>query len=110
MTSNNKLRVTKDYSKLSDELQEQIKLVYPEGFSQFLIQYTDKDGKRQSALRFETDDKIYLVRMTTEEAEDIISNDEDYDEYGSLRDDVRDEYEDKYSDVDYLTDNENYDG
>lgn len=109
MDSQNKLRITQEYSKLSDELQEQIKLVYPEGYSQHIFTYTNKDGIKTSALRFETDEKIYLIRMSLAEARTLVEDDDDYDDDGNLRDDVRDDYEDKYSEVDYLSDNENYD-
>ena len=110
MENQNKLRVTQEYEKLSDELKEQIKLVYPEGYSQHIFSFTNKDGRKTSALRFETDEKIYLIRMSITEAENLIAEDDDYDDDGNLRDDVRDDYEDKHSDADYLSDNENYDG
>ncbi|UCG28295.1 MAG: hypothetical protein JSV24_02750 [Bacteroidales bacterium] len=99
-----KIRVIKDFEKLSEELQEQIKLVYPHGFSKYLITFTDKEGNLVSALPFETDEKYYLVRMTRVEAKEIINLDEDYDEDGELKDETREEYEDKYSDLDYLSD------
>lgn len=105
-----KQRVTQEYEKLSDEMKEQLKLVYPDGFSEFLISFNNKDGKKISALRFETDDKIYLIRMTFDEALEIIESDPDYDDDGSLMDDVKEDYEDKHSDVEYLSDNDNYDG
>ncbi|MDP2721536.1 MAG: hypothetical protein Q8O72_02160 [Bacteroidales bacterium] len=101
----NKTRVIKDFEKLSPEIQEQIKLVYPYGFSQHLIRFTNKEGKFVSALPFETDEIYYLVRMTSEKAEEIINEDDDYDDNGHLKDDARDDYEDKYSDLDYLADN-----
>lgn len=104
-----KLRVTMAYEKLSQELKEQLKLVYDEGFSEHLINYTDKDGKNISALRFETDEKIYLIRMTRSQAIEIIDEDPDYDEEGSLIDSVKEDYEEKHSDVDYLSENDNYD-
>jgi len=103
--STDKLRVIKDYEKLDPDIQEQIKLVYPNGFSQFLISFTNKEGKLVSALPFETDDKYYLVRMTLKEAKQIIDEDEDYDDEGNLKDETREEYEDKYSDLDYIADN-----
>jgi len=103
--SKEKLRVIKDYEKLDPDIQEQIKLVYPNGFSQFLISFTNKEGKLVSALPFETDDKYYLVRMTLKEAKQIIDEDEDYDDEGNLKDETREEYEDKYSDLDYIADN-----
>ena len=110
MAEVNKLRVTQEYSKLSEELKEQIKLVYPEGYSQFLIKYTNKDGKQVSALRFETDEKIYLIRMSVLEAEQLVADDDDFDDEGFLKDEVKDDYEDKYAEVDYLEENDNYDG
>ena len=41
----NKLRVIQDFEKVSKDIQEQIKLVYPNGFSQHLIEYKDKEDK-----------------------------------------------------------------
>ena len=105
-----KLRVTQEYSKLSQEIQEQVKLVYPLGFVDHLITYTNKDGQVLSALRFETDEKIYLIRMTSKQALAIIDDDPDYDDDGSLNDDVKEDYEDRHSEVDYLSENDNYDG
>jgi hypothetical protein len=101
---NEKIRVIKDFEKLEEEIQEQIKLVYPNGFSQNLITFTNKEGKLISALPFETDEKYYLIRMTNIQAKQIITEDEDYDDDGILKDDSKEEYEDKYSDLDYLSD------
>ncbi|MCK9168564.1 MAG: hypothetical protein M0O94_08370, partial [Bacteroidales bacterium] len=75
--TNEKLRVIQDFEKLPKEIQEQIKLVYPEGFSQHLIRFTNKEGRLVSALPFETDDKYYMVRMTVTQAVDIILQDDD---------------------------------
>ena len=101
---NEKIRVIKDFDKLDKEIQEQIKLVYSNGFSQNLITFTNKEGKLVSALPFETDDKYYLIRMTNLQAQQIITDDEDYDDDGVLKVDSREEYEDKYADLDYLSD------
>ncbi|MHA7109781.1 hypothetical protein [Sunxiuqinia elliptica] len=100
-----KPRVIKDFEKLDNSIQEQIKLVHPEGFSQHLITFTNKDGMLVSALPFETDEKYYLVRMTTQQAEDIISDDDDYDDEGVLKDESRSEFEDKYAELDYIAEN-----
>lgn len=105
----NKSRVVIDYEKLSDELIEQIKLVYPTGFSQHLTSFTNSKGERTSALRFETFEKIYLIRMTNEMAEQIIEDDSDYDDEGNLKERIREQYEEEHSDVDYLSENDNYD-
>lgn len=98
----NKPKVIKDYEKLEEELQERIKLNYPNGFSDFLIRFTDKEGKYVSALPFETDDKYYLLRMTAAEANKIIKEDDDYDREGNLKDEIKDDYEDKYQDLDTM--------
>jgi hypothetical protein len=101
-----KPRIIKDYDKLDPAIQEQIKLVYPAPFSDSLIYYFDKDGKNVSALPFETDDKYYLIRMTLSEAERIIEDDDDYDDDGFLKDHVREEYEDKYPEVEFAAEEE----
>jgi len=104
--STNKPRVIKDFEKLDDAIQEQIKLTYPRGFSKHLIQFTNREGSKVSALPFETDEKYYLVRMTVTEARKIILRDEDYDEDGKLRTEIREDYEDKYADLDYIGDDD----
>ena len=97
-----KPRVIKDYDKLDPEIQEKIKLEYPSGYSESLIYFNNKEGKRVSALPFETEDKYYLVRMTIFEAEKIIEDDDDYDSTGSLKDSAKEEYESKYAEDDIL--------
>lgn len=104
-----KLRVIKDYEKLAPEIQEQIKLVFPEGFSNHLIEFRNRNGELVSALPFETEDKVYLVRMSVKLAEKIISEDSDYDDDGLLKEHIKEKYQDEYSDLEYLSDNENYD-
>lgn len=101
-----KPRVVKDYEKLDNNTQEQIKLAYPYGFSENLISYVDKEGRKRSALPFETEEKYYLVRMTEDEAVAIIDDDEDFDSDGTLKDDIKEEYEDKYADLDLVSDEE----
>ncbi|MFC3810018.1 hypothetical protein [Lacihabitans lacunae] len=97
-----KPKVIKDYEKLTEELQERIKLFYPNGFADNLIRFTDKDGKYVSALPFEDEDKYYLLRMTNAQADKIIKDDTDYDDDGNLRDEIKDDYEDKYNDLDSM--------
>ena len=88
-----KKRIVKDYDALPEEVIAQLKLEYPYGFAQNLISFTNKEGKKVSALPFETDDIYYLVRMTTSEAEQIIEDDEDYDDEGNLREDFASDIE-----------------
>lgn len=99
----NKPRIVKDYEKLDPVIQEQIKLMYPYGFAKYLIQYKNAEGKFVSALPFETDDRYYLVRMTLIEARQIIEDDDDYNDSGELKESVKEEYEEKYGDLDYLS-------
>lgn len=102
--STSKPRVVKDYEKLETEIKEQIKLAFPQGFSGHLVSYTNKDGKKVSALPFETDDKHYLVRMTAQEARVIIEEDDDFDDEGNLKESVKEDYKEKFADVDYMAD------
>ncbi len=95
-----KPRVVKDYEKLDESIKEMIKLNYPHGFEEHLVTFNNGEGKRVSALPFETEEKYYLVRMTIAEAQAIIEEDDDYDEEGNLTDDAREEYEEKYEDED----------
>lgn len=95
----NKPRVVKDYDKLDESVLEQIKLAYPFGFQRHLITFKNAEGKFVSALPYEAEDKYYLIRMTKAEAREIIEADDDYDDDGHLKDDVREDYEEKYDDV-----------
>lgn len=91
-----KPRVIKDFEKLDTAIQEQIKLQYPLGFSKHLIRFKNAKGEFVSALLFETDEIYFLVRMTQEKAKEIIRDDDDYDDDGILKDEVRLDYTEKY--------------
>ncbi|KAA3653227.1 MAG: hypothetical protein DWP98_00175 [Bacteroidetes bacterium] len=99
MESTNKPRLVTSFEKIDKSVQEQIKLEYPEGFSQHLISFMNKDGEKISALRFETDEKIYLIKMSKMDAIQLIEDDDDYDDDGNLTDEAREEYGDE-SEVD----------
>lgn len=105
---NSKLKVIQDYNKLGKALQEQVKLVYPEGFSENLVYFTNSKGQEISALRFETDEKIYLLRMSVQMAFQLMEDDDDYDDDHNLKSKVKNDYEEKHAEVEYLADNENY--
>lgn len=93
-----KPRVVKDYDKLDLAIQEQIKLNYPHGFHKHLITFKNIKGEFVSALPFEAEDKYYLVRMTKQEARDIIEDDDDFDDDGMLKKDVIEDLQTKYDD------------
>jgi len=91
----NKPRIIKDFEKLTEEIVAQIKLEYPFGFEKKLILFKNKDGKFVSALPFETEDYYYLLRMTANQAQKIVEEDDDYDEDGNLTDEARERLEDE---------------
>ena len=91
----NKPRIVKDFEKLSEEIFAQIKLEYPYGFENKLILFKNKEGKFISALPFETEDIYYLIRMTIKEAQQIIEEDDDYNEDGNLTDKALERLEDE---------------
>lgn len=59
----NKPKVIKDFAKLDEDLQEKVMELYPNGFEDSLILFTDRDGKYSHALPYETEDRYYLLRM-----------------------------------------------
>ncbi len=85
-----KPKVIKDYDKLPENILTEIKLKFPFGFEKHLIQFKNRDGKLVMALPYEADAFYYLIRMTREEAKEIIEEDDDYDEEGNLTDDAQD--------------------
>jgi hypothetical protein len=91
---NTKPRVVKDYEKLSEEILNSLKLEYPRGFEKHLIRFKNKEGKYVSALPYETEDRYYLIRMTLTQAQEIIEEDDDYDEDGNLSDSATERLED----------------
>jgi hypothetical protein len=94
----NKPRIVKDFDQLSEEVSAQIKLEYPYGFERKLITFKNQHGKFVSALPFETEDIYYLIRMTLKEAQQIIEEDDDYDDDGNLTDEAIDRLEDEVED------------
>ncbi len=82
-----KKRIVKDYENLPEEIVSRVKMEYPQGFADHLVSFTNKEGKKVSALPFETEEIYYLIRMTVNEARQLVSDDEDYDDDGNLRDD-----------------------
>ena len=59
----NKPKVIKDFAKLPEDIQEQILELYPKGYQDHLILFTDRDGKYASGLAYETEERSYLLRM-----------------------------------------------
>jgi hypothetical protein len=108
----NKPRIVKDYEKLPDNVIEQLKLVYPMGFTKYLVSFMNKDGEKRMGLPFETEDYYYLIRMSKAKAEAIVEDDEDFDDEGRLKSNVKSKLEDKHIDESFLhelNDNEDND-
>ena len=76
-----KPRVITDYKNISPDLKEKIQLAYSAGYGSFLVNFRNSKGQKVLALRFETDDKIYLLRMSEDMAMKLVENDPDEDEY-----------------------------
>jgi hypothetical protein len=104
-----KKRVVKDYEALPEDITRLVKIKYPTGYVDHLVTYTDKEGKKVSALPFETDDTYYLIRMTIIEAKRIVKEDEDFDDDGVLKGEfadveVGDEFDGQGEDDDEIAD------
>ena len=86
-----KPKVIKAYNALDLTIQRQLKLKHPYGFDKYLISFTDKKGKIVSALPYETDDRCYLIKMSSAMAANIVMNDSDYDVNGHLTTEAKEE-------------------
>lgn len=86
-----KKRIAINYEKLPEETINRIKLEYPDGYEDNLITFTNAKGVFVSALPFETEEIHYLIRMTANEAKQIVKEDDDYGDDGKLRDDFEDD-------------------
>ena len=76
-----KPRVIKDFDKLEKSMRDQLMQLYPNGFADFLVSYTDpKTGQERFAPPYETSDRYYMVRMDDfiESQIDRISEDDDF--------------------------------
>lgn len=83
-----KKRVVKDYNALTEDIIKAVKAKYPTGYADHLVTYLDKDGKKVSALPFETDDTYYLIRMSIQEAKRLVKDDDDFEEEIPAKEDL----------------------
>ncbi|MGQ1784526.1 MULTISPECIES: hypothetical protein [unclassified Saccharicrinis] len=103
----NKKRTIVDYHKLPVDLKEQLKLVNSDGLHDDIITYKDSKGHQISALRLETDDVVYMVRMSKELAFQIMDEDDDFNDDYSLKSGKMKKYIDKHGDIDYISEDKN---
>lgn len=104
-----KKRVVKDYQALPEETIRLIREKYPTGYADHLVTYSDKDGKKVSALPFETEDSYYLIRMSIQEAKRLVKEEEDFDDELPIKEDIAevevdDEFDGAGEDDDELAD------
>ena len=109
METNKKTRVIKDYEKLDRSLKEKIKTAYPNGFNDDLVFFTNKEGKLVSALPFETEEKYYLIKMTTQEVVDFVNDDDDDNDNIAISDESPEEFPDSDVDAEDVESDDNYD-
>ena len=76
---NSKLNIIKDYDKLDNEIKEQVKLVYPKGFSHAIVEFTN-NRKKVSAVRFETEENIYMLRLSKKMVNQIMKENNEFDD------------------------------
>ncbi len=99
-----------DYSNVPDEILNKLGELYPNGYDRDIIKFPNAKGELVSAVRVETDDTIFLIKVSSqlkqmfddldideldlsnEEPEDDNNNDEDDDQYS--KDKPKDDYED----------------
>lgn len=70
-----KKKVVIDYSKLTPELLELFEETYPTGVAGKTIRFPNSKGEIVSAVRLETDESIYLVKIMARPKE-VLSDDE----------------------------------
>jgi DNA-directed RNA polymerase subunit delta len=97
-----KKKLIKKYEQLPEDIIEQVKEKYPDGFEDNLITFENSRGEIELALPFETDDIYYLIKMpknnTSEEEEEEDFENSSLDEFDNfenleITDDVSDEEE-----------------
>jgi len=63
-----KPRIIKAFDKLDTHLHELLKQKFPFGFEDYLISFTEKEGKYYKALPFETEEFSYLIKIDASSA------------------------------------------
>ena len=70
-----KLKVVTDYSKLTPELLELFNETYPHGIAGKTIRFPNSKGEIVTAVRLETEERIYLVKLSAK-AKEILTEDD----------------------------------
>ena len=80
MTPNPKKRLVVSFNNLPAELQEQVKMLYPAGFSDYMIRVEKPNGDFFYAVSFETEEISYLVKIDVK-IDDVTDDDDDKEYY-----------------------------
>jgi hypothetical protein len=103
----NKKRVIVDYKTLPENILEGIATKYPYGYGESdIIKFRNAKGDLISAIRFETEETIYMVKVSTQlkdmmkeyDLEDEFSSSSDEDSFGSGFDGVSSDDDDDEDD------------
>ncbi len=70
-----KLKVVTDYSKLTPDLLELFNETYPHGIAGKTIRFPNSKGEIVTAVRLETEERIYLVKLSAK-AKEILTEDD----------------------------------
>ena len=100
----NKKRSVVSFANLSPELQEEVKKLYPYGFTEAMMRIDKPNGEFFYAVPFETDEVMYLVKINVK-IDDHIEEEDDKDYYNDDikgADELADSEEDE--DIDNLRD------
>ena len=71
-------RIIKDYDQLPPSMVTQIKTTYPEGYADHLIRFNNSSGAVVSALPFQFEDIVYLIRMTVAQAIELVEFEDEF--------------------------------
>ena len=70
-----KLNIIIDYDSIDDELLEQVKYAYPYGFNNAIIEYANNKKLVERAIILETDDRVYMLRLSKENIIHLLEED-----------------------------------
>ncbi|MBE6175172.1 MAG: hypothetical protein E7147_06480 [Rikenellaceae bacterium] len=81
MAPSTKKRLVVSFNNLSLDLQEQVKALYPLGYTDAMMRIDKPNGDFFFAVPFETDDTSYLVKIDVK-IDEVGADDDDKDFYG----------------------------
>lgn len=81
MAPSTKKRLVVSFNNLSLDLQEQVKTLYPLGYTDAMMRIDKPNGDFFFAVPFETDDTSYLVKIDVK-IDEVGADDDDKDFYG----------------------------